>query len=114
MTVAQKNEKSFCVFICPIYGIRALCRVLTTYQKRYELKTVHQIISRYAPSSENNTKSYSSHVAHKLGLHSEHDEIDVTDPETMRALVESIIYHENGDNPYTHEVDDGMLLAGIK
>ena len=113
MTAAQKNEKEFCVFICPVYGIRALCRVMLTYRKK-GYRTAYEIINRYAPSSENNTKSYSSHISHRMGLQSEHEEIDVTDPEIMRVLIESIVYHENGDNPYTHEIEDGMLLAGIK
>ena len=112
MTAAQKNEKRFCVFIAPIYGIRALARVMLSYRRK-GYRTVHQIINRYAPTSENNTKSYARHIAYKLGLHDEHEEIDVTDAETMRILIEAIIYHENGDCPYTdNEIPDGILIAG--
>ncbi|CAA7624361.1 hypothetical protein MTBSS4_460014 [Magnetospirillum sp. SS-4] len=35
--------------------------------------------------------------------------IDVTQPETMTGLVEAIIRHENGQQPYAREV----ILAGV-
>ncbi|MGE5516217.1 MAG: hypothetical protein ACM31D_10400 [Bacteroidota bacterium] len=35
--------------------------------------------------------------------------IDVTRPETMANLVEAIIRHENGQQPYAREV----ILAGV-
>jgi hypothetical protein len=113
MSMCQRTEKDFCVFIAPIYGIRALARLMLTYQNKYKLNTVHKIISRYAPSSENNTKSYSEHVAHSMGLQDAGTVIDVTDFDTMHDLIVAIIRHENGSQPYTHEIDDGILLAGV-
>jgi hypothetical protein len=38
--------------------------------------------------------------------------IDVTDPDTLRALIEAIIAHENGGNPFPSAiVEEGMRRA---
>lgn len=107
-----QNDPDFCVFDCPTYGIRALCRILLVYQWTYRLKTIKAIISRYAPTIENNTNAYAEHVAQQTGFGVD-QEIDVTDPTVMVALVKAIILHENGEMPYTWEIADGLLLAGI-
>lgn len=40
------------------YGIRAGIIILRTYYTKYKLKTVREIITRYAPPKENNTEGY--------------------------------------------------------
>lgn len=35
----------------------------------------------------------------------------MSDPGSHRAMVVAITRHENGIMPYTHELDDGLLLA---
>ncbi|TAN58394.1 MAG: structural protein, partial [Magnetospirillum sp.] len=49
-----------------------------------------------------------AHVASRLGVAPDQT-IDVTRPETMADLVEAIIRHENGQQPYAREV----ILAGV-
>lgn len=44
------------------YGVRALLKTLLTYYNKHGLKTITKIISRYAPTSENNTKGYIQNV----------------------------------------------------
>ena len=39
-------DKEFCVFQSSLWGIRALARVLLNYQRKHQLHTVTQIISR--------------------------------------------------------------------
>ena len=107
------HDTAFCTFGHAVYGIRALCWLLIAYQQRYGLNTINGIISRYAPDSENDTNAYASHVSRKMGVGID-DVIDVTDWDTMLPMVESIIRHENGSQPYTFEIADGMLLAGVK
>ena len=111
--LADGNDTSFCTFRDPVWGIRALTRLLINYRIKYELDTVNSIISRYAPDIENDTNAYALSVASKLevGLH---EQINVLDREVMQVLVTAIIKHENGSQPYDDwEIDDGMLLAGI-
>jgi len=112
--VKNPDEKQFCTFESAAFGIRALCRLLLhTYYHRYQLKTVRDIIDRYAPDTENDTSAYVYHVAERLDV-GINQIIDLTDPKVMQELIAAIILHENGINPYTHEIRDGMLLAGMR
>ena len=36
----KQTDSSFCIFVSPEYGIRALAKVLLTYYKKYQLNTV--------------------------------------------------------------------------
>lgn len=109
----KNKDKSFCVFEEPKWGIRALCKVLITYNRRYGLDTVQEIISRFAPTSENDTTAYMNHVAKLLGVRPD-EQIKVCNERVMYTLITSIIQHENGVQPYSEEVIKGaMLMAGI-
>lgn len=57
-TNGQDIDSSFCVFTAPVYGIRALAKVLINYKRIHGLNTVRQIVSRYAPPNENQTTAY--------------------------------------------------------
>lgn len=109
----KSKDKSFCVFEEPKWGIRALCKVLITYNRRYGLDTVQEIICRFAPENENDTKAYMEHVAKLLGVRPD-EQIKVCNERVMFTLITSIIQHENGVQPYSEEVIKGaMLMAGI-
>ncbi len=109
----HQTDSSFCVFISPEYGIRALAKVLLTYYKKYQLNTVKKIISRYAPPNENETESYIKSVADMLGVDSD-DVIDVSSPAVLLVLLRAIIRHENGIQPYSSEqLIEGLKLAGV-
>ena len=62
-------DPAFCVFKSPVFGIRALAKVLMNYKKIHGLNTVRQIISRYAPPNENQTKAYIKTVAEQIGVY---------------------------------------------
>lgn len=104
-----QNDKDFCVFIEPKYGIRALSIILRNYQSRYGLKTVKDIINRYAPTIENNTNSYVKSVCQFLGI-TDTTIIDIGEGCVMLCLLKAIIRHENGIQPYSNE----ELLEGIR
>lgn len=55
---ALASEKRFCVFETPQASFRALAKTLLTYQRKHGLRTVRDMISRWAPSVENNTEAY--------------------------------------------------------
>jgi hypothetical protein len=100
---AQRTDKSFCQFISPEYGIRAMVIILRNYQRKHGLNTVSGIISRWAPASENDTQAYISSVAQATGVSAD-QRIDVTDSRIMFPLLEAIIKHENGSQPYESDV----------
>ena len=45
---STQTDKDFCQFISPEYGIRAIYKLIQTYQKKYGLNTIKTIIYRYA------------------------------------------------------------------
>ena len=110
----HQTDSSFCIFVSPEYGIRALVKILLTYYKKYQLNTVKKIISRYAPPSENLTAAYIQSVANQLGVRSD-EPLDVASPAVLMVLLRAIIRHENGEQPYSDEqLLEGIYLAGVK
>ena len=106
-----KSTPRFARFDTPENGIRALGKLLLTYQRRHGLKTIEQIISRWAPSVENNTRLYIDAVAKAMQTAADAD-IDLGSVGMLRPMVEAIIRHENGYNPYMHgEIDEGVRRA---
>lgn len=111
---AEQTDSEFCVFSQPEYGIRALCRILRTYQRKYGLRDVHSIINRFAPPVENDTESYIKSVCLKLDVTPE-TLIDLEEKGIMLNLLKAIIRHENGEQPYSDEVLlQGIEMAGVK
>jgi len=116
----QSSDPRFVVFQSPKWGIRAIARVLITYQDKRQARdgskidTIGEIIDRWAPPHENHTRAYAEHVARltRIGVD---ETLDVYDYGTMKALVMAIITHENGQQPYDDAtIDAGLKLAGIE
>lgn len=109
----KKQDKEFCVFLEPMFGIRALARLLMNYYRIHGLNTIRKIIERYAPCGENNTDAYVNHVCKLMGIGAD-DIINIYDENTIRPLVKAIIQHENGVMPYDDKViNEGLFFAGI-
>lgn len=105
------SKPRFARFDSPENGIRAIGKLLRTYQNKHGLKTLEQIIGRWAPSHENNTSSYAAAVAKRLSVKPS-DPVNVNTIAILRPLVEAIIRHENGMNPYRNgEIDEGVRRA---
>lgn len=104
----DQSDERFVTFASPEYGIRAMARVLKNYGRRHGLRTVEQIISRWAPASENQTDSYIQHVSQELQV-SPTELLNLDDPDLLGRLIRAIIQHENGASPY----DDETIARGI-
>ncbi|MDC9603927.1 structural protein [Xenorhabdus griffiniae] len=100
---SRQTDKSFCQFIAPEYGIRAMLKILRNYVKLYGDNTIRQFISRWAPPNENNTESYITYVSQAVGV-SCHAVIDVNDKSIMTALTKAMIQMENGKQPYSDDI----------
>lgn len=116
---ANQNDKDFVQFTGPQWGIRAIARTLITYQDKHGLRTIRQVIGRWAPPTENNTEAYIRQVSTRVGV-SPDGRIDIYDYRTMRALVGAIIRHENGAGPLPDGswygealINEGLHLAGV-
>jgi hypothetical protein len=106
---SKQTDPDFVQFIAPEYGIRALAKLLTNYYTRDGLNTVRKIISKYAPSSENNTEAYAQAVSRALGVT---PDTIISVPQHLTALVEAIIKHENGQQPYKiAQISTGVSMA---
>jgi len=67
------------------------------------LKTVRQIISRYAPPSENQTIAYIQSVAKQLGVYPD-TVIDIEERGVLTVFIKAVIRMENGIQPYSDEI----------
>ncbi|CAH5519729.1 hypothetical protein AI2941V1_0789 [Enterobacter cloacae] len=93
-------------------GLRALSRQLVLYAGR-GINSVEKIISTWAPASDNNnTAAYIQAVSQRLGVNPQ-AALNINDPQTMSALMSSIIHHENGRNIYSKELIGRAAVAGI-
>ncbi|MBS9422263.1 structural protein [Photorhabdus caribbeanensis] len=102
---SQRTDKSFCQFVSPEYGIRAMIKILHNYNRKYGLKTIKGIISRWAPHNENNTGAYINHVCKDTEVTGD-QVVDVFNKEFMTKLIKSVITMENGSQPYSNAVID--------
>jgi len=109
---ADQTDTDFVQFKSPEYGIRALARLLLNYARRGD-DTVGEIISKYAPSNENDTNAYVQAVCDSCGFDS-NEVLDLDQCHVMLPLIKAIIKHENGSLPYKDAVIlEGMRMAGI-
>jgi hypothetical protein len=105
------DSYGMCIFDTPENGIRALARQLLAYYNKYGLRTVDQIISRWAPPSENNTTSYIVHVANELGVNPQ-DRLMLPGQTTVKQLTVAIIRHECAGYTYPDDViNQGVTRA---
>lgn len=94
-----KIESRFCRFQSPEYGIRAIYKLLQTYQTKYGLNSVKAIINKYAPPNENNTAGYINRAAADIGI-GINDHLNTKDKKTGIALATAIVGVELGYQPY--------------
>lgn len=109
-----QTDERFCTFVGPEWGIRAIHKILQTYQTKYNLKTIDGMISKWAPADENDTDAYIKDVSSGVGV-SRNTPVDLFDPTIAFMLVVQIIEHENANYHYDEEtVWRGLKLAGVK
>ena len=106
---SKELDSRFCVFISAEYGIRALMVLLRNYEKKHGLNSVRQIINRWAPTHENNTSAYMTHVAKMMNVGLD-DCLNLKDRDTLIKLARAIVTHENGVQPYA----DGIYQSAYE
>ena len=78
---------SFVRFISIEWGIRAACCILKTYQRKYQATCVEDIITRWAPASENDTAAYINGVCRLTGFGGKERLAESDWPQLLRAMV---------------------------
>jgi len=105
-----QNDASFITFVSPVYGIRAIAKIIGNYKAKYGLDTIAGIINRWAPPSENDTQAYIDDVSQSVGIGPDMP-LQHSD---MTALVSAIIKHENGVQPYSlATLSTGIAMSGV-
>ncbi|WP_275076863.1 structural protein [Providencia rettgeri] len=94
------DKPRFCRFETVEYGIRAIYKLLQTYQRKYGLNSVAAIINKYAPPVENNTAGYINRAAASIGV-GINDHINTLDKKVGIALATAIVGVELGYQPYS-------------
>lgn len=108
--VENPTDKEFEQFVSMDYGLRAGFILLRRYINRYHLNTVHDIISRWAPPTENNTTNYCCLVAARMNI-GVLDVLKYNDEETMVQLVSAMCYVECGCEIDKEQIREGYKLA---
>lgn len=104
----EQNDPSFIQFSTPEFGIRAIAKIMLTYESM-GVNTIEAAIHRWAPPVENDTDAYVQAVCDGCS-------VGATTVVDLRALmpnlVKAIILHENGSQPYTDDqINAGIALA---
>lgn len=64
----RAEGSAFCQFTTLEHGIRAAYQILDTYRRKYHAVCIEDIISRWAPPSENDTDAYIRSVCTLTGF----------------------------------------------
>ena len=93
--VAQNTDGTFEQFVAMEYGYRAALKLIRNYANNYGLKTVADIITKWAPATENNTAGYIQRVCNSTGWMPT-KQIDPYKVQDMADLVYAMALVENG------------------
>lgn len=113
----------------PELGVRIPAKLINTYissrmaENGTPIDTVWEVISRYAPSEDNNNVvAYARHVCARIAAHigesvGIHDELDWHDWRVIRGCIDGMIRHEQGirdSDPWPAPLSDEVIDLGIR
>lgn len=109
--VSPSIDVRFETFQAPEYGFRAGAILLRdTYQGRYGLETISELINRFAPSHENDSDNYAQFVAKQLGV-SPNQPIDLRSDATLARLIHAMSIMEVGHYYSLEQVLQGVQMS---
>lgn len=117
---ATDDDAQFEEFDIPEGGIRAAAINFRTYKVKWNVRTVHELVTRWAPPKgkdangvpyTQDTRAYIRVVCNALGVDS-FDVIDLEHWETLFSVMKVMIRHENGPAPRNWQGrDDGTWYS---
>ena len=105
------TSRGFAVFDNAVVGFTAMARQLLRYAER-GIDTVQGIITKWAPSFENDTTGYIRNLANRLGV-SPGQHLDLHNPELLSKLMLGIAHVETGKDPWGKDVSDEGARAAL-
>lgn len=107
--VLPSTDTAFKQFKTMAWGYRAMFVLLHTYRIKHNLKTLREMIERYAPPTENDTTSYVSFVSMRTRI-ADIQSVDTLNQRQMASIVAAMARMENGAEPDIAEVMEGWEL----
>lgn len=104
--VRPGTDAAFKQFRTLAYGYRAMFVILLNYRKLYGLRTIRQMITRWAPPGENHTATYIDIVSALSGIDAD-EPIHIDNRQQMTAIVAAMSKVENGCPAILSEVEKG-------
>lgn len=104
------SNRGFCVFASPEYGFRAAAVLVRNYYKS-GYTSISEIIRRWAPPTENDTKSYIDGVMEIGGFRTSFWPIDIDDDEEVGKLLYAMARIETGKNYDRAVIGDGLKMV---
>ncbi len=111
--VSENRDKEFKQFISMEWGYRAIFVILNTYKTKWGLETIREMITRWAPPSENHTDIYVEAVARRAMLDPD-TPIDTRQRVVMLPLVAAMSHVENGEAASWRSVEKGWELFEVE
>jgi len=104
----KSTDKAFRQFVTMAFGYRAMFVLLRNYIKNGN-NTIVKIISKYAPSNENNTTAYINAVEKGSGINS-NTIIQINDLDSLTKIIMAMSMVENGVKAVVADVLEGKKL----
>ncbi|EDW7927642.1 hypothetical protein BBR31_000889 [Salmonella enterica subsp. enterica serovar Oslo] len=98
---ASTRSGKFAVFPSLDEGVLAAAKQLQIYGTK-GINNIHDIISKWAPSNENNTKAYIGHVVNATGR-SEFEKLNLNDTRTLAKLITAMSVKEGAGSRLSEE-----------
>ena len=108
-----QTDKAFVQFTSMAYGYRAAWKVLSSYYRRFHTLekrpfNVRNIISRWAPPSENDTASYVRKACQRAGLDPDFPVLFWAD---LRKLIKAMSWIESRFQPADELLEEARALS---
>lgn len=108
--VQKPTDPHFEQFISMKYGLRAGFVLMRRYIRHYHRTTLPQVISAWAPSSENKTTAYIDRVSQLSGILPD-TQLHFEDEKQMVRLVDAMVVVECGQHISEQLIRDGYRMA---
>lgn len=108
----RQTDRSFFQFKEMKWGYRAAFIILKRYYNDYHLLTIEDIIRRWAPPNENNSRAYANYVATMCATRT--DRIlpsPMQDASLWQKIIHAMAEYENGVCVDWKPIQDGYKLA---
>lgn len=107
--VRPSRDPDFKEFESIEWGYRAIFVTLNTYRRKYGLRTIREMISRWAPPVENHTEAYIRAVTARTGFSAD-AVLDTRSRQQMVSLIAAMSEVENGVKADFRAVERGWVL----